>query len=373
MQTPVVSVHAGLKSNVGSVLPYVADCSSEHPASMKEFEIKDVLRHIGANHKQTCPELEKVKECITEALQLLMQHRDSVIEIAGALEYITLRKAVDVQVCFHLQRANQFITDAIQAGHIRRRQRIHTRERPYQCQQCGKSFSQAANLHQHQQQQHMHVGDKPLDCHLCGKTLPQAGHLGGHQCTLPVGDKPYHCILCGKSFSKAGNLRAHQRTHTGEKPYCCAQCGKRFSKAGNLKAHQHIHTGVRPFGCPQCGKSFSKAGNLKAHQRIHTGDKPYGCGQCGKSFSRAGTLQHHQLIHTGEKPYNCSQCGKHFSQAGNLKHHLDRRCCVAEDSQFMIRTPEAQQRFKSAPNIFEYLSQKMTMPPPENAHSLSNV
>lgn len=33
-------------------------------------QIKEVLRHIGANHKQTCPELEKVKECITEALQV---------------------------------------------------------------------------------------------------------------------------------------------------------------------------------------------------------------------------------------------------------------------------------------------------------------
>ncbi|XP_063066392.1 uncharacterized protein LOC134458163 [Engraulis encrasicolus] len=45
-------------------------------------------------------------------MALLIQHRDTVIETT--LEYITLRKALDVQVCIHLQKADQFITDAIQ-------------------------------------------------------------------------------------------------------------------------------------------------------------------------------------------------------------------------------------------------------------------
>ncbi|XP_063066657.1 zinc finger protein 853-like [Engraulis encrasicolus] len=189
---------------------------------------------------------------------------------------------------------------------------IETEEKNYHCQLCGKAFSKAKNLRQHQL---IHTGERK-----CHNQLSQTQQLSVHQ-RSHTGEKPYQCGQCEKSFSQAEHLRKHQHIHTGEKPYECGQCGKRFSQAEHLKTHQRVHTGERPYECGQCGRRFSQAGDLRRHQLIHTGEKPYECGQCRKSFSDVGNLRRHQRIHTGEKPNFCGQCGKSFSRRDELARH----------------------------------------------------
>ena len=54
---------------------------------------------------------------------------------------------------------------------------------------------------------------------------------------IHTNEKPYECDVCEKRFSRADSLKSHMRIHTNEKPYECDVCEKRFRCSSNLKVH----------------------------------------------------------------------------------------------------------------------------------------
>ncbi|XP_078508760.1 uncharacterized protein LOC144768746 isoform X2 [Lissotriton helveticus] len=159
--------------------------------------------------------------------------------------------------------------------------------------ECRSEFSNSEHVDSPWEQPQAEISNKYNECErnmnsfVFQNVLPDA-----HQ-----NQAPYECTECGTSYSLKEELVQHMGSHSGAEPYVCTECGKSFFRKAKLILHQRIHTGIKPYECLFCHKMFSRKDNLNGHMRIHTGEKPYKCTQCDKRFTWKCDLNSHQKRH----------------------------------------------------------------------------
>ncbi|XP_034725881.1 POZ-, AT hook-, and zinc finger-containing protein 1 isoform X3 [Etheostoma cragini] len=208
----------------------------------------------------------------------------------------------------------------------------------FPCGTCGKAFTEASRLKNHEAQHGAHTGgvnnvDDSLSSAGGISLMSQSGLVeNGVQLhgglTLDNGRKRERtrrhvgCDICGKVFRDVYHLNRHKLSHSGEKPYACHVCGLRFKRKDRMSYHVRSHDGSvgKPYVCQSCGKGFSRPDHLNGHiKQVHTTERPHKCQICNASFATRDRLRSHLACHEDKIP--CKVCGK-FLRAAYMTDHL---------------------------------------------------
>ncbi|XP_039535544.1 zinc finger protein 1035 isoform X2 [Pimephales promelas] len=231
------------------------------------------------------------------------------------------------QFCKH-----QFSSHAGLIRHIR----IHTGERPFPCQTCGRHFTRKEYLKVHEEKCTVEQSvQTPNAEEIQAEKSVDTALQKSVDTALSKTNKVYNCSYCPHSFRFPNNLKLHERAHLAKTVFPCSKCGK-FYRKRKFKDHDAICNGdkLKP-ACRKCGRFFSRKNYRDGHEKqckgklsteIKTSTKEkdrfeHKCPQCFKCFRTRSFLQKHLSLHSKETPYACIHCGQNFDNQDRYLEH----------------------------------------------------
>nr|XP_021198873.2 zinc finger protein 1 homolog [Helicoverpa armigera] len=192
------------------------------------------------------------------------------------------------------------------------------------CSFCGKNFDKFRNLKNHEQSHVSCLCCKT--CGKTYKVKKAyIHHIENKMCKKlrkSNAESIFECDYCGKKYSQKHNLVIHIRfAHENGKAFECGSCSKTFAFKSKLEAHIVKHTKQKNHDCTECGKRFASKTTLLVHTRTHTGEKPYKCEYCEMSFSSSSRRWDHVKGEHTERNMECDICHGRFKRNKTLNRH----------------------------------------------------
>ncbi|XP_037024768.1 zinc finger protein 391-like isoform X9 [Bradysia coprophila] len=190
--------------------------------------------------------------------------------------------------------------------------------KPEQCDICG-FISRSLKSHML-----VHTQERNFECDFCGKKFALRASLKNH-IFAHINIRPYKCDLCPLAFKVKLILKRHMLIHTTPLNIACSMCNKKFRRQDDLEAHLRSHLQYRKFACSFCSQTFVTSGGLKSHIGVHNGLRPFKCGmpKCTMTFINTSSASVHRRTHLIGNMYRCEHCFLEFKHFREFRMHTE--------------------------------------------------